>query len=326
MKCVVSRRVWQGILVKRPQYKSKYNHFILISDRESGVRQWHFSRGKLFTAGSLAVVFIAVTLFLSADALTQILYRANLYDLKEDYNELTTTLVNLQTQLNHVSNQVGELEEKDIAIRTYAGLPQIDKDVRKLGIGGIRVGASTDFDYLVPNVKTRISDLEMSVDELTRRVKLELSSYSSMIDRVKGQKDKLQTLPSIRPVQGGYLGSGFGYRDDPFTGKVRFHYGQDFAVNTGTSIYAPADGIIKFSGREGGYGKVIKINHGNGFRTLYAHLSHIKVKRGQPVKRGDYIGKSGNTGRSAGSHLHYEVHQYGSPQNPLDYFFSGYLK
>lgn len=312
--------------MKRPQYKSKYNNFIIISERESGVQQWYFSRGKFFTIASLAVVFIAVALFLSADALTQILYRANLRDLKENYNELTTTLVNLQTRLNQVSNQVGKLEEKDIAIRTYAGLPQIDQDVRKLGIGGIRVGVNTALARLVPDVETMISDLEMSVDELTRRVKLELSSYSILVDRVQGQRDKLQTLPSIRPIQGGYLGSGFGYRKDPFTGKVRFHYGQDFAVNTGTSVYAPADGIIKYSGREGGYGKVVKIDHGNGFRTIYAHLSDIKVKRGQTVKRGDYIGKSGNTGRSIGPHLHYEIHQYGAPQNPLDYFFSGYLK
>ena len=124
----------------------------------------------------------------------------------------------------------------------------------------------------------------------------------------------------------GYLGSGYGYRDDPFTDKVRFHYGQDFAVNTGTKIYAPADGKVKFASNQGGYGKVIKIDHGNGNRTINAHLTKNKDKHGSTVKRGDLIGLSGNSGRSAGPHLHYEVHQYGAPQNPLDYFFSGYLK
>ena len=86
------------------------------------------------------------------------------------------------------------------------------------------------------------------------------------------------------------------------------------------------DGKIKFVGKQGGFGNVLKIDHGNGNRTLFAHLSKIKVKSGSFVKRGDLVAISGNTGRSAGPHLHYEVHKYGTPQNPLDYFFSGYLK
>ena len=157
-------------------------------------------------------------------------------------------------------------------------------------------------------------------------MKLELSSYNSLADKVVKYSENLKIIPSIRPVKEGYLGSGYGYRDDPFTDKVRFHYGQDFAVNTGTKVYSPADGKVKYANNQGGYGKVIKIDHGNGFRTIYAHLLKIKVKHGSSVKRGDLIAFSGNSGRSAGPHLHYEVHQYGAPQNPLDYFFSGYLK
>jgi murein DD-endopeptidase MepM/ murein hydrolase activator NlpD len=83
---------------------------------------------------------------------------------------------------------------------------------------------------------------------------------------------------------------------------------------------------VKFAGNQGGFGKVIKIDHGNGYRTIYAHLSKMKVKRGQELQRGELIAISGNSGRSAGPHLHYEVHQYGAPQNPMEYFFSGYLK
>jgi len=312
--------------MNRKKYKSNYNNYVLISQREAGAQQWNFTRGKIITFTSLAVVFMAAALFLSADALTQILYKSKLRDLKNNYNHLTTTLVELQTRLETVSGQVGEIEEKDQAIRTYAGLPKIDSDVRKVGIGGMKVAANTALDHLVPDVETRISEMEMDIGEISRRVKLELSSYNNMVDKVKGQVDKLKYRPSIRPVKGGYLGSSFGYREDPFTSKVRFHYGQDFAVNYGTNIYSPAEGIINFSGNQGGYGKVIKIKHDNGFKTIYAHLSKILVKRGQNVKRGDLIGKSGNTGRSVGPHLHYEVHQFGNPQNPLDYFFSGYLK
>ena len=166
----------------------------------------------------------------------------------------------------------------------------------------------------------------MNVNALSRKVKLELNSYNNLYEVVRNHSDNLKYVPSIRPVQTGYLGSGFGYREDPFNGNTRFHYGQDIAVNSGTKVYAPADGKIKYAANQGGYGKVVKIDHSNGYRTIFAHLSKINVKAGMKVKRGDLIALSGNSGRTVGPHLHYEVHHYGAPQNPLDYFFSGYLK
>jgi len=238
---------------------------------------------------------------------------------------LTETLVDLQTELEDVSGQVSTIEKKDRAIRTYTGLPQIDRDVRKMGVGGTVI-RKTNMDNIAPDFTDKISELGLNVDAISRRVKLELQSYNTMFDKVRNHSDNLKVIPSIRPVQEGFLGSGFGYREDPFNGKVRYHYGLDFAVNTGTKIYAPADGKVKFAGDQGGFGKVIKIDHGNGYRTIYAHLSKFNVKRGQDLKRGELIAISGNTGRSDGPHLHYEVHQYGAPRNPLDYFFSGYLK
>lgn len=312
--------------MKRKRIKSRNNQYVLISERDDDVQQWSFSRGKLFTLVCISVVLVATALFLSADALTHFLYKTKLKDLRENYNHLSTTLVALQNQLEDVSTQVVTIEEKDKAIRTYAGFPQVDQDVRKVGVGGMRIVSTTEMDNLVPNVKARISELEMNVGELSRRVKLELSSYNNMVGRVKDRVNNLRLVPSIRPVNGGYLGSGFGYRKDPFTGKVRFHYGQDFAVNIGTPVYTPADGIVRYAATQAGFGKVVKIDHGNGYLTIFAHLSSIAVKRGQKINRGELLGRSGNTGRSAGPHLHYEVHRYGAPQNPVDYFFSGYLK
>ncbi len=312
-------------MFRRKKKPNKYHNYIIVSERDSDVQHFHFSRQKLLTIGGIAVLFVAVTLFLSADALTGLLYKAKLKDLRSNYQQLTQTLVDLQTQLEDVSGQVGTIEKKDHAIRTYAGLPQIDQDVRKVGVGGTDI-RKANMDGIAPNVTSRISEIELNVHELSRKVKLELQSYNTLYDKVRDHSDNLKIIPSIRPVLEGYLGSGFGYREDPFTGKVRFHYGQDFAVNTGTKVYSPADGKVKYAGNQGGYGKVVKIDHGNGFRTIYAHLAHLKVKRGQELKRGELIAISGNTGRSAGPHLHYEVHQYGAPQNPMDYFFSGYLK
>lgn len=312
-------------MFKRKKNTNRYHNYILVSERDTSVKQLHFSQKRLLSLAGISVVVISGILFMSADAITGLLYKAKMQDLQANYENLSVKLLELKTQLDHANKQMENIEEKDQAIRTYAGLPQIDQDIRKLGVGGA-FEKTKSYEGESENVFDKISEIELNVDALSRRVKLELSSYNSLADEVESYSNEMKLIPSIRPVREGYLGSGYGYREDPFTGKVRFHYGQDFAVNTGTKIYAPADGKVKFAQNQGGYGKVVKIDHENGFRTIYAHLSKIKVKYGQNVQRGDLIAISGNTGRSAGPHLHYEVHKYGSPQNPLDYFFSGYLK
>ena len=313
-------------MFRRKKNTNQYHNYIIVSERDTGAKHVHFSSRRLLAMIGVAVVVLSGVLFFRADTITSLLYKSKMKDLQANYAHLTETLVILQTQLDDVSTQMDDIEEKDQAIRTYAGLPQIDQDVRQLGIGGGTHSNARKYTGIPGNVVDKISEIEMNVNALSRKVKLELSSYNSLVDQVRNHSDELKVIPSIRPVREGYLGSGFGYRNDPFTSKVRFHYGQDFAVNTGTKIYAPADGKVKFAENQGGFGKVVKIDHGNGYRTIYAHLSKIKVKYGAKVQRGDLIAISGNTGRSAGPHLHYEVHQYGAPQNPLDYFFSGYLK
>jgi murein DD-endopeptidase MepM/ murein hydrolase activator NlpD len=305
--------------------KNKYHNYIIVSEKETGAKHFHLSQKKLITLSSLAILIISITLFLSADTITGILYEAKVEKLKSNYDYLKETLVDLELQLENVSSQIEYIEEKDNAIRTYTGLPQIDKGIRELGVGG-SPSKKLNLSGISNEFTNRLSNVELNVDALSRKVKLELSSYNSLADKVVKYSENLKIIPSIRPVKEGYLGSSYGYRNDPFTEKVRFHYGQDFAVNTGTKIYSPANGKVKYANIQGGYGKVVKIDHGNGFRTIYAHLSKINVKHGSSVKRGDLIAFSGNSGRSAGPHLHYEVHQYGAPQNPLDYFFSGYLK
>lgn len=304
---------------------NKYHNYIIVSEKDTGVRNYHFSRKFAFTAIGISVLSISTVLFFTANALTGVMYKTKMNNLRSSYEHLSETLTSLQNQLDNVSGEVGVIEEKDQAIRTYAGLPQIDQDVRKLGVGGtdFKVNAIDD----IPNdITNRITEIEMNVNALSRKVKLELNSYNNLYDVVRNHSDNLKFVPSIRPVQSGYINSGYGYRKDPFNGNTRFHYGLDIAVNVGTKVYAPADGKIKFAGNQGGFGRVVKIDHSNGYRTIFAHLSKINVKPGAKVKRGDFIALTGKSGRTVGPHLHYEVHQYGAPQNPLDYFFSGYLK
>ena len=130
-----------------------------------------------------------------------------------------------------------------------------------------------------------------------------------------------QQAPFASPVNLNHVrqSSGFGYRRDPKTGGRRLHKGSDFAGRTGTDIFATADGIVTHAGWQSGYGKLVTIQHAFGIETKYAHNSNLRVKVGQRVSRGDHIADMGNTGRSTGTHLHYEVRVNGKPVNPMIY-------
>ncbi|RMF08156.1 MAG: hypothetical protein D6762_06240 [Candidatus Neomarinimicrobiota bacterium] len=300
--------------------------YIFQAESDQRVRQYHFTFGKVVSTVLVGFVLLAAGLYFSADILGDFVYKTRLQDIENKYKSLANTLNSIQSQVQELDTQIADIEEKDKAVRLYADLPGIDEDVRDLGVGGVKLEHPSGLAGPAPDLAAKISDLELNVDQLSRKVKLELASYRTIYDKVKENADILKNIPSIRPVYGGYLNSPFAYRIDPFDGKRRFHYGQDFSVPPGTPVYATADGVVQQARYRGGFGKTVKLNNGNGYSTIYAHLSRITVKYGQKVKRGDIIGYSGNTGRSTGPHLHYEVHYYGTPQNPLDYFFSGYLK
>ena len=303
----------------------KNHKFIFQAESDRRVRQWHFSLERLLVRIGVLTVIVCAALYFSADWLTSVLYNTKLTEMQRNYSNLSSTVVKLHNRVETLNSQMLIIEEKDKAVRTYADLPEIDESVRKLGIGGVVVNENTKIDNLLPGFTSTITSLEMDIDALTRKVKLELYSYEDIYDKVQDNSDRIKSIPTIRPVNGGYLNAGFGYRIDPFDRVNRFHYGQDITVKTGTPIYAPADGVVKVARYMGGFGKSLKIDHGFGYTTFYAHLSKFNIERGKQIKRGDIIGYVGNTGRSTGSHLHYEVHYYGKPQNPLDYFFSGYM-
>ena len=301
----------------------KKHKFIFQSESEKRVRQWHFTRDRLISRIAVVTIIGLAGIFFISEWLTGVLYQSKLKEMQGNYSTLSSTLVNLQSRVETLNSQMSLIEEKDKAVRTYADLPQIDESVRALGVGGFSLDETANLDHLIPTFETNVSSLEFSIDELTRKVKLELSSYEDIYDKVIENSERLKSVPSILPVHGGYFNSGFQYRKDPFDGKRRFHYGQDITVPTGSPVFAPADGTVQMARYLGGFGKSIKLSHGFGYESFFAHLSKFNIEIGQRVKRGDLIGYTGNTGRSTGPHLHYEVHYYGTPQNPLDYFFSG---
>ena len=297
-------------------------NIIIQKESEDNVRQWHLNREQYIAMVSAIAILLGAFIFISAEYLGNHLYEKRLHKIKNNYVTITKNLQILKERLNEIDENVNQIEEKDLAIRSYAGMPEIDKEIRKLGIGGRSIESAKIFDNFAPVINKELATLELDVEKLSREVNLELNSYSSIYEKVQEDIRRIAMIPSIRPVEEGYLNSTFGYRNDPIDNVKRFHQGQDITVKTGTPIYAPADGIVKRAYYAGGFGNHIKLQHGAGYTTLYAHLSKIKVKHGQKVKRGDIIGLTGNTGRSPAPHLHYEIHHNGKPQNPLDYFFS----
>ena len=262
-------------------------------------------------------------LFLTADTLTGYFYRFKINQIRSNYSHVATTLTDLNLQLEILNNKITELEKQDTELRRLSGLPLIDDDIREVGIGGVRLSENFNISLPGKEIDPGVSNLEINIDALSRKVKLELNSFYDIQQKILENKEILSYIPSIKPVMEGYLNSGYGYRKDPIDGIRRFHHGQDFSVFRGAPIQSPADGTVKRTGYRGGFGKYIIINHGYGYETKYLHLSKINVKKGQSVVRGAVIGSTGNSGRSTAPHLHYEVIYNGTPQNPLNYFFNG---
>jgi murein DD-endopeptidase MepM/ murein hydrolase activator NlpD len=153
-------------------------------------------------------------------------------------------------------------------------------------------------------------------------VTLQQASYEEIHKRYEHNQVFFKHLPAIKPMDGYFTVNGFGMRIHPVLRVYRMHEGIDIINDVGTSVYATADGVVRFAGRtEGGYGAVVDLDHGYGYATLYAHLSRIVVRPGQAVKRGELIATSGRSGLVSGPHLHYEIRRNGRKQNPVDFFF-----
>ena len=162
------------------------------------------------------------------------------------------------------------------------------------------------------------------LDQLDQMLYTQSKSYDFLANEVANMTDRTAHIPAIQPISEKYLramASGYGYRRDPIYGTSKFHEGMDFSSPIGTPVYATGNGTVTNASWKSQYGNLIEISHGYNYTTRYAHLSEILVKPGQAVKRGDLIGKVGNTGKSTGPHLHYEVRFRGQPQNPVNYYF-----
>lgn len=237
------------------------------------------------------------------------------------YTELQLGLMN--RKIEEIISVVEDLEERDDKIyRVYFEANPISKEQRRAGFGGVNRYANLEgFDNskLVINTTNRL-------DELTKRVVV----HSKSLDEIKALADNKESLlaaiPAIQPVKNEDLtrmASGYGMRWDPIYKIRKMHQGMDFSAPVGTEVFATGDAIVKeIKQTKGGYGNLIVLDHGFGIETYYAHLNKFKVKKNQQVSRGEVIGLVGNTGKSTGPHLHYEVRRNGVPVNPINYYYN----
>ncbi|MBN1382711.1 MAG: M23 family metallopeptidase [Deltaproteobacteria bacterium] len=237
----------------------------------------------------------------------------------EQTKEQTRELEKLVMRFNEFAVRVEELREFGIKIKDVAlSLDGKRKKTQMLGMGG----PISDDNFLQTRLdgdrRLFIHNMNKNMEKLMSDAASQEESFKNLLDYFKEQKSILAAKPSLWPVKG-WISSGFGYRKSPFTGRREFHRGIDIATRAGKEIHAPSDGIVAEVSRRADEGLMIRINHGYGIVTAYAHLLKTKVKEGDVLQRGDVIGTVGNSGRSTGPHLHYGIFVNDVPVNPRKY-------
>ena len=243
--------------------------------------------------------------------------------LNREIDALTTQYEIVEDKLNQLELVLDDIQNRDDNIyRVIFEAEPIPKSIRKAGYGGIN-----RYENLkgYSNSELIINTSE-KVDQISKQLYIQSKSYDEIIELAKNKADMLAALPAIQPVSNKNLSrmaSGYGYRIHPIYKTRKLHAGMDFSAKTGTPIYATGDGkIYKVRKSRKGYGNHVIIDHGYGYKTLYAHMTKYVVRRGQKIKRGEVIGYVGSTGTSVAPHLHYEVHKDGRKINPVNFYYN----
>lgn len=243
--------------------------------------------------------------------------------LNREIKQLISQYEITQKKLQQVEIVLDDIQHRDDNIyRVIFEADPIPKTIRKAGYGGVNryqnLTGYKNSDLIISTTK--------KIDQITKQLYIQSKSFDNIITLAENKEKMLAAIPAIQPVSNkdlSRMASGFGYRIHPIYKTNKFHAGMDFSAKTGTPIYSTGDGTVyKVRKSKRGYGNHVVINHGFGYKTLYAHMSKYTVKKGQKIKRGDIIGYVGNTGTSVAPHLHYEVHKDGKKINPVNFYYN----
>lgn len=298
-----------------PAPKTQHYTLLVVTDHSQAVRRLRVSRKWLRNgAVGLGVIFL-FTLGVFVHYFSLLGTQSENKELKEENANLHARILLVQEKVAHIAATLDRVERYDAKLRTAVSQlqdPEKNLPIGPVGVpegeGGGAIPGPAPSDADVNALPGRLSSLE---GEAARQE----TSLRELQEYFDDQKSLLASTPSIWPTRG-WVTSDFGVRLDPYTAERRMHEGLDIATSVGQAILAPSDGTVVFAGPDGDYGKVLVLDHGYGVKTRYGHLSDIFVHLGDKVKRGSKIAAVGNTGRSTGPHLHYEVRVNGVPDNP----------
>ncbi|NJD68022.1 MAG: hypothetical protein C3F12_00760 [Candidatus Methylomirabilota bacterium] len=284
---------------------------LVLPDAGSHIRRFHIAKPLLGALAVTAGLFFVTFLFLIYQTVSR---TGQILELRQ-LRTISSEQVDLLQRFERLQNQMAQLREFDVRLRTAAGLEVKSVENAVFSMGGADTVSSRALmtaalvqqtSPVGSTTKVRADDLGGEIDRLSREMHDRNKSFRGLLGALEAKRSLLASTPTIWPVKG-WLTTGFGERRSPFTGRREIHEGVDIANSLGTPIIAPADGVVTYTGPLGGFGNAVSINHGNKISTFYAHLQQEKVTQGQRVRRGDVIGLVGATGRATGPHLHYEI-------------------
>lgn len=302
--------------------------FYVLTDSGSPVRQMSVPKAMLWLAGLMGAAFLVVFATVSyryvdlwqTESHNQVLEDA-LSTQREEISRQRRQILSFAEEINALKTELVELNHFERKIRIIANCEQVEETDSLFGVGG-SIPDDLNTDLSEGEIGGSIlREMHDQVNQLKSAAGKQKAGFENLKAKLDGQINLLAATPSIRPTTG-WVTSRFGYRKSPFTGKRQFHSGLDIATRKGTPVIAPADGVVTFSGPKGLMGNMVTIKHGHGIVTRYGHLNKMLKKRGEKVKRGEVIAHVGNTGRSTGPHLHYEVLVSGVPVNPTKYILN----
>jgi len=307
-------------------------NIILFTRRQGNLRQISLGARRVWIPLVAAGVMLTVGLF-AGGYYTAVVWqnrhpaataKARQARLARQQKEIARARREAQDNLQALSERVGQLQARVMRLDALgsrltqmAGLKDGEFDFdRPPGEGGPDPAPGSEKPLSLPDFLHNLDQLQAMVSSRSRQL--------GILERMLLRRQlHAEVMPKGRPVRHAWLSSGYGPRIDPFTGKEGFHPGFDFAGKRGTKVHAVAAGVVDYAGRDGGYGKLVEINHGGGYKTRYGHNEKILVHVGETVKRGQVISLMGSTGRSTGPHVHFEVRYDGKPINPARFVRAG---
>lgn len=301
--------------------------FYLLSYSGKTVKQFALTRRRLGVIVTCSIILLMVTAGIFFDYFN-LKITFNKKEIEKTIGNQSNEILSQRKQIQKFADEINVLKSNLVKLNKFEKkiriIANINNPSEKDNLFGVGGSIPEDLDPKLP-LTEKHNSLMREMHEQTRELSLASVSqekvFESLINDLKRKRNLLSSTPSIWPAKG-WLSSGFGNRISPFTGLREFHKGLDISSREGTKVIATADGVVTFAGRNGLYGNMIKIDHGHGMMTRYGHLEKMLKKRGDAVKRGDVIGLMGNTGRSTGPHVHYEVFLNGLPVNPKKYILN----